>query len=160
MRAIPGRCQYLRAHRWRAVPPARGLGFAVKDLAAYSEKWLVVCGLGVAAGIGILLLWMLDVLVYHRLLLAYFENGKEIERACREWLPPFRISMKSPGGPNAVRKSIAAFYAGLAAATVLVAGTGAFKWFGSAGLLIPVLIVVWGVVLFRKTGGLCHSVKS
>ncbi len=160
MRAIPGRCQYLRAHRWRAVPPARGLGFAVKDLAAYSEKWLVVCGLGVAAGIGILLLWMLDVLVYHRLLLAYFENGKEIEWACREWLPPFRISMKSPGGPNAVRKSIAAFYAGLAAATVLVAGTGAFKWFGSAGLLIPVLIVVWGVVLFRKTGGLCHSVKS
>ncbi len=63
----------------------------------------------------ILLLWMLAVLVCHRLLLAYFETGKEIERAARDWLPPFRNSMKSPGCPNAVRKSIAGFYAGLAA---------------------------------------------
>ncbi len=58
---------------------------------------------------------MLEVLVCHRLLLAYFETGKEIERAGRDWLPPFRNSMKSPGSRNAVRKSIAGFYAGLAA---------------------------------------------
>jgi hypothetical protein len=128
-----------------------GLGFVLKDMAESREKWLVVCGLGVAAGVGILLLWMLDVLVYHRLLLAYFDNGKEIERACRDWLPPFRNSMKSPGGPNAVRKSIGGFYAGLGTAAVLVAGAGALKWLGPAGLLIPVLIVIWGAALFRKT---------
>jgi len=127
-----------------------GLGFVAKEMAAYPEKWALACGLGVAAAIGILLLWMLDVLVYHRLLLAYFEDGKEIERAC-DWLPPFRNRMKSPNGRNAVRKNIAGFYAGLATAAVLVAGFGACKWLGPVGLLIPALIVLWGVVLFCKT---------
>jgi hypothetical protein len=128
-----------------------GLGFMVKDMATYPDKWLMIFGLGLAAAIGILLLWMLDVLVYHRLLLAYFENGKEIERACGDWLPPFRNSMKSPSHSNAVRKSIAAFYAGLGTAAVLVAEVGAIKWLGPAGLLLPIFIVIWGAVLYSKT---------
>jgi len=40
-----------------------GLGFVAKEMAAYPEKWALACGLGVAAAIGILLLWMLACII-------------------------------------------------------------------------------------------------
>ena len=131
-----------------------GLGFIFKETVTYSQRWVAVCAIGIAAAIGIILLCVLDVLVYHRLMLAYFETGKDIEEACDDWLPPFRRRMRSSKNPKAVRKNIAAFYFGLGSAAVFVSGLGAYQAFGPVGLFIPILIVTLGIVLFRKTLGM------
>lgn len=81
----------------RALPVAR-------DAAAVA--------IGLAAAIGICLLWVLDVLVYHELLVANDEVGRQLE--CENaWLPQIRhtyANFRSGGAP--VRLHISLFYLG------------------------------------------------
>jgi hypothetical protein len=43
-----------------------GIGFILKDI--HSERELYVAAIAAAGAVGILLLWLLDLMVYHRLL--------------------------------------------------------------------------------------------
>lgn len=116
-----------------------GVGFLLKENPP--EKWALIFATGLATSIGIVMLWMLDVLVYHRLLLANFHDGKQLERAYR-WLPPSRNRMKSLVVKDAVRKTVALLYSGLLLMPGIVAAWGGFRWQGRCGVSIAVIVVI------------------
>jgi hypothetical protein len=74
---------------------------------------IIVC---IAAALGIGLIWILDLHVYHRLLVAVFNEGKKLEDDFR-FLPKFRTAMQGVGrsGKGAenhdpIRKRLAGYY--------------------------------------------------
>jgi hypothetical protein len=97
-----------------------GMGFILKqnpEMAVPREVALVAIGL--AASIGIFLLWIVDLLVYHQLLDACFTQAKEIEKTHKE-LPPVRSSMENTqGGGKVVTTRLRWFYILLTAAPVV-----------------------------------------
>ncbi len=95
-----------------------GIGFILEKSGIEPKHVLVaISGACVACGIG--LLWMLDIMVYHRLLLAAFVAGEELEKAY-PWLPQVRKHMRGGGKHDAARRCSTWFYIGLAFVAVLV----------------------------------------
>jgi hypothetical protein len=96
-----------------------GMGFILKEnpqMAVPREVALVAIGL--AASIGIFLLWIVDLLVYHQLLHACFTQAKEIEKTYKE-LPQVRSNMEhTQGGGKVVTTRLRWFYVLLTAAPV------------------------------------------
>lgn len=79
-----------------------------------------ICFLG-AFGIG--LTWVLDLRVYHRLLVAVFEEGRKLENQFA-WLPRLRTNMYNIGrtrnsGRDPIRKLLAWYYVGTAGVPLL-----------------------------------------
>src|ERR1700731_2326635 len=66
--------------------------------------------LGIAAGIGIVLLWNLDLLVYHRLPDSFFVEGLRLEQRY-SWLPPVRENMMAVHGNKGILPKVVWFYA-------------------------------------------------
>ncbi|HUP21271.1 MAG TPA: hypothetical protein VM778_15140, partial [Gemmatimonadota bacterium] len=82
--------------------------------------------IAIAGAIGITLLWVVDVLVYHELLIAAYIVGKRLERLY-PWLPPIRSNFSFLTRGPAVRWYVAAFYlAGIAVVCLLGAGISLF----------------------------------
>ena len=70
-----------------------GMGFAISNTFHVDvAPELFVAALAMAGALGITLLWILDLLVYHRLLDACFIEGLILEERY-PWLPPFRGNM-------------------------------------------------------------------
>jgi hypothetical protein len=96
-----------------------GMGFILKqnpEMVVAREVALIAIGL--AASIGIFLLWIVDLLVYHQLLDACFTQAKQIERNHKE-LPQVRSSMEhTQGGGKVVTTRLRWFYMLLTAAPV------------------------------------------
>jgi hypothetical protein len=63
--------------------------------------WRLIAGIGGAAFVGISILGVLDVGVYHRLLLANYESGREVEYRYA-WVPRVRLRMLTRARPAAV----------------------------------------------------------
>jgi len=116
-----------------------GVGFLLKE--NIDQKWMLISLVGIATNLGIFVLWVLDILVYHRLLLAVFYDGKQLERACR-WLPPSRNRMKSTAWEHAVRKAVALFYVVLILMAAAAALAGAVQWRGCTGWWLTFLPAV------------------
>jgi hypothetical protein len=99
-----------------------GMGFILKEnpqLALPREIALVAIGL--AASIGIFLLWIVDLLVYHQLLDACFIEAKKIEKTHPQ-LPQVRSSMEhTQGGGKVVTTRLRWFYILLTAPVVFAA---------------------------------------
>jgi hypothetical protein len=97
-----------------------GMGFILKEspqLAVPREIALIAIGL--AASIGIFLLWIVDLLVYHQLLDACFTQAKAIERTHPD-LPQVRSSMEhTQGGGKVVTTRLRWFYILLTAAPIV-----------------------------------------
>ena len=118
---------------------------------------LILC-VGLAGSTGLLLLWVLDLLVYHRLLDAYFVEAREIERA-HPGLPQVRGRMieSQPGGQATNYQ--ACFYAGAVTAPLAFGGALFSYWcrrFGPeyallSAAVITCLIVALGLVVLRKS---------
>src|SRR5258708_6090168 len=62
------------------------------------DVWNLAGWTGVTGIAGLFLLWVLDVLVYHRLLLGVFGEGRRLENQNRDWLPQVRSAMHAPAG--------------------------------------------------------------
>ncbi len=93
-----------------------GLGYLLNPVEVSSgkiqlglEEPLLVIALGVAGYFGILVLWLLDIVVYHRLLVSYFRQGHRLEEE-HGWLPQVRHDMD--GVPAIMFATV--FYVGLA----------------------------------------------
>lgn len=76
-----------------------GLGFLLKPVGVPGgeiqlgfEEPLLVVGLSFAGYIGILVLWLVDIAVYHGLLVSYFRQGRKLEET-HTWLPQVRHAM-------------------------------------------------------------------
>jgi hypothetical protein len=67
--------------------------------------WALVIGICLAASVGILVIWFLDMKVYHELLHAAFREGVKLEREYPELLPQIRNNMvKSQLGGDIIRR--------------------------------------------------------
>lgn len=67
--------------------------------------------IALAAGTGITLLWLLDVIVYHRLLLAVLKMSEGLENNSQGSLPSLRAQFKANTVQFNARKAISLFYA-------------------------------------------------
>lgn len=141
-----------------------GMGFILKEgpqLAVPREVALVAIGL--ATSIGIFLLWIVDLLVYHQLLDACFTQAKAIEKAHPE-LPQVRSSMEhTQGGGKVVTTRLRWFYILLTAAPVIFSAPLFVIWCGGqygsgacriAGLLGLGYILVTSGIIWTNVPGL------
>lgn len=106
-----------------------GIGFIIRDAPKIGLPGeIAIMGIGLATSIGILLLWIVDLLVYHRLLHACFSEALKIENTHPE-LPKVRQHMEASQGENkVVTTRLRWFYIALTAAPVLFAAPLFLLW--------------------------------
>jgi hypothetical protein len=95
-----------------------GIGFVLKsdpDLVVPRE--VAIAGIGLATSVGIFLLWIVDLLVYHRLLDACFTEAQKVEQQHPE-LPQVRTSMGLGHRGRVVTTRLRWFYVALTAAPI------------------------------------------
>ena len=120
-----------------------GIGFLLKnDPGLAIPRELAIGGIGLAGSIGIFLLWIVDLLVYHRLLDACFVEAKAIERAHPE-LPQVRTRMsKSQAGGRVVTTRLRWFYIALTAAPLVFSIPFVTVWcarsYGAGSVLVVI----------------------
>jgi ABC-type microcin C transport system permease subunit YejE len=75
------------------------------------QPWVLVISICLAASVGILVLWMLDLKVYHELLHAAFKEGVKLENDYPEFLPQIRNNMvNSQTGGDVIARVIYYYY--------------------------------------------------
>ncbi len=87
-------------------------------------RLLAAAGLALAGATGIILLWILDLMVYHRLLEATYVEGLRFERLYR-WLPKVRTNMWKTQSGKGVLPRVVWFYL-IGAAILISIAIGAF----------------------------------
>lgn len=120
-----------------------GIGFMLKeslDMAVPRE--CAVMGIGFAGSIGIFVLWIVDLLVYHQLLDACFEEAKKIEEKYPQ-LSRSRTGMeKTQGGGKVVTTRLRWFYILLSAAPVVFSAPLFVLWCQKrSGWLTAVVVI-------------------
>jgi len=67
--------------------------------------WVLVIGICIAASLGIVVIWFLDMKVYHELLHAAFKEGVQLEKDYPQFLPQIRNNMiKSQLGGDIIKR--------------------------------------------------------
>lgn len=74
------------------------------------NAWIIIAALCAASSIGIFVLWMMDVKVYHELLHAAFRHGVMLEMEHDRFLPPMRIEMVESQTGGDILKRVKYFY--------------------------------------------------
>lgn len=98
-----------------------GVGFVFSQTGWPVDRELAAVLIALAGALGIFLVWILDVLVYHDLLIGSYVAGLELEQRY-PWIPPGRSNFARLTVGVAVRWYIAAFYsAGIATLCILSA---------------------------------------
>jgi hypothetical protein len=123
-----------------------GMAFALStDLKVPLPREALVSGLAVAGALGIALLWVLDVLVYHDLLIVGHTAGKHLEQSL-SWLPPVRsrFGVKTQHPP--VRALVAIFYIAGVDVLCLAAAVTLLSW-GSTNITWIVVPIIAGGLL-------------
>ena len=125
-----------------------GFGFAAtQDFQIKIEREMLLAAIAFAGCAGIMLLWILDLLVYHRLLDSCFIEGLILERR-HPWLPQIRNNMMATQKGQGVLFRVVGFYLMPAVMLLLVAGGALGLWCASAQRTGAALIsVVGGLVL-------------
>jgi hypothetical protein len=105
-----------------------GVGFVLSSEIDWGlDRELVIALIGVAGGIGIWLLWSLDIMIYQQLLFAAFFWGVKLEERCPA-LPPVRTTMMlTQIGGNARHRMV---------------------WYYIVGVTIPFLIAIAALTLW------------
>lgn len=137
-----------------------GIGFAsTQTIQIGIDRELLVAAIAVAGGVGIALLWVLDLLVYHRLLDSCFIEGLILEERY-PWLPPFRSNMMQTQQGQGVLFRTVGFYLAPVGLLIFIAGGALALWFYrekyplAAGLAVMVSVIVAllaGIALRAKT---------
>jgi hypothetical protein len=164
-----------------------GIGYVLTKRAPSSNEvsWvashgeLVIAAIALLGAVGIRLLWLLDVKVYHELLDSCFVARVKLERQY-EWLPPIRNTMldtqRAQRGQNTQGVLIHVVWFYLVCTTALLAIGGLFSaiWFyrllyeltvfaklavlGGFLLMVGSAIFLWGYSLYRQTRS--HALES
>ena len=120
-----------------------GIAFVISEPIDISfDRLLAITGIGIAGSIGIMLLWNLDLMVYHKLLNAVFIEGLELEEKYK-WLPAVRTNMKALHGGTGVEPRIVWFYVGGTSVLLMISGLSLALWlhkFGTIFVIIEVLV--------------------
>jgi hypothetical protein len=141
------------------------MGYVLINLEVSKGDWLsphrdlVIAGIALLGAIGIRLIWILDVRVYHQLLDACFVEGLRLEHK-NDWLPSVRLNMYLTQRGGTVTPNIAIFYVGCTTVLLLIAGFFLAVWLdqlvqhpASWGILLVVLgfILIWDLSIYRKS---------
>ncbi len=120
-----------------------GVGFTIANAKHMPFDWqLAAAFIALLGAIGLLLLWMLDVMVYHRLLDVVFFTARAIEQRHAD-LPPFRIHMVRMTRVSGAVQFVLLFYiAGIDALLLIMTIFAASAWSTH----------VWAVVLTGVAG--------
>lgn len=101
--------------------------------------WVLVIGICVAASVGILVIWFLDMKVYHELLHAAFREGVRLEREFPQLLPQIRNNMiKSQEGGDIIRRVMLYYFFSL---LLLVIVINISVWMYSPVSVLPGMVV-------------------
>jgi hypothetical protein len=128
-----------------------GMGFILTEETQMAPaREVAIMAIGMATSIGIFLLWIVDLLVYHRLLHACFEQAKKIETLYPE-LPDVRSAMeRTQGEGKVVTTRLRWFYISLTAAPVIFPVPLIVDWgqknYGSIIAAIIILAVISYVI--------------
>jgi hypothetical protein len=147
---IKAKCRTL-ASTWLLAAFA-AMGFLVSETISISiPVEVVILGLGLAAASGMLLLWVLDLLVYHRLLDAYFREAASLEQRYPE-LPQVRQRMMASMPKRQTTTYQAWFYIGTISAPLVFSGVLFSYWCFRFGVWAGVLAAVVMVFLILAIG--------
>ena len=113
--------------------------------------WALVIGICVAATIGILVIWFLDMRVYHELLHAAFREGVRLEREFPEFLPQIRNNMvKSQQGGDIIKRVMLYYFFSILL-LIVIANIAVWMLFPDQlwiSLVMNVLSVIVLIVIF------------
>jgi hypothetical protein len=137
-----------------------GMGFVLKEnLQMIIPPEIALIGIGLAGSIGIVLIWIVDLLVYHRLLDAWFIKGQQFEEMHQE-LPQIRQEMIANQKDGDVTIRLRWFYTLLMAAPVVFTAPVFISWcwkcygfyYGilAVGILL-LYIIIAGIIILEKT---------
>jgi hypothetical protein len=108
------------------------------------DIWVMVIGICIAASVGILVIWFLDMKVYHELLHAAFSEGVKLEQEFPEFLPQIRINMvKSQLGGDIIRRVMLYYFFSI---QLLVIVANIAVWMYSPILFIGITVNVVSMV--------------
>ena len=141
------------ASAWLAATFA-GFGWAFSQSGkVFIDRDLMIAGISAAGAVGIGLLWILDLLVYHRLLDACFVEGLSLEKTFA-WLPPIRSNMMATQGGRGVLFRTVGFYLAPIILLIAIAGSSLSLWlYSHAGVLaasLGLLLTLAGAVLAAR----------
>ena len=131
------------------------IGFILsrKTLPIHLDSRLLGCAIAVMGIIGITLLWVIDVLVYHQLLDAWFKQGILLEKE-NPWMIPVRTQMLKGTKGKGVLPLIVWLYITANLALVLVGGVLLASWTSMYGFYA----VVGSIAFAGAAGGLIVSI--
>lgn len=137
-----------------------GIGFLLKEnLKMVIPLEVAMIGIGMAGSIGNILIWIVDLLVYHRLLDACFDERKRFEELHPE-MPQTRQHMMNYQKGGHVTTSLRWFYVLLVAAPVVFSAPFFIIWcFCGHGILLGILatsiimlyIITMSIIILNKT---------
>jgi hypothetical protein len=142
-----------------------GMGFILKENPQMAvPREIALLAIGLATSLGIFLLWIVDLLVYHQLLDACFLQAKEIEKKYKHALPQVRSSMETTqGGGKVVTARLRWFYILLTAAPVVFSAPLFVLWcqkqYGmtaalTAGAMAMAYVAGTGAIIWTNVPGL------
>jgi hypothetical protein len=110
---------------------------------------LIAAGIATASAIGISLIWVLDLLVYHRLLAAAFAEGYELEQQY-DWLPCIHTNMYNLHNGIGVLPKVVWFYLSGVAIQSLIGSVTLSIWLSEKypNLFWAILLSYIGLVLY------------
>jgi len=128
------------------------IGFVIsKTISIDVDQEILIAIIAAAGGIGIALLWVVDLLVYHRLLDSCFIEGLILEEQY-PWLPPLRNNMMNTQRGEGVLFRVVGFYLGPIVLLTLISGGSLSYWLGHEHLTSAIICVAITVLLSGLSG--------
>lgn len=111
------------------------------------DAWIIVSSICIVSSIGIFLLWILDLRVYHQLLVSVFVEGVILEHQFR-WLPQIRNNMISSMDGGDVTKRVVLYYSFTISLLLAICGLSLTMISqNTSGLSLPLIITVFLVII-------------
>lgn len=130
-----------------------GFGFIItkEPIGVPFDRLLAITGIGIVGSIGIMLIWNLDLMVYHKLLTAVFEEGLDLEDNY-PWLPQVRHNMMELHKGEGVEPRVVWFYlAGNSILLTISGGAFAFWLYKFSAIAVILEITMYSLIIFYLT---------
>ena len=127
------------------------------------DIWILISGIAVVSAIGIFILSVMDMKVYHELLHGAYKEGLKLEQVYPEFLPPIRTNMRDSMIGKDIIKRVIYYYLGCISLLAVIANIVAWKYFvpingPSIPLALNVLTIV--ILLFVRKYHLKNSDRN
>ncbi len=123
-----------------------GSGYVLStELSLSIPRELILAGIGLAASVGIYLLWFIDLLFYQELSSASFQEARILELRNREWLPQVRDNVRYILQGKGVSR-VMWFYIIAVELMAFVGGVGLLFWLLT--LTIPYAVVFVSIIAY------------